>query len=57
MYSEEESEAFDGLPSVEKTAKYLLQELLSVKRSGPGSSSTQASNNNVSGAHVTEKRW
>ena len=53
---EEVMGAFNGLPSLEKSAKYLIRELVSVKRNVSSQASSSVLNN-VSGAHVTEKRW
>jgi hypothetical protein len=45
-----------GSHSLETSAKYLVRELLGVKRNMSSQASVSVLNN-VSGAHVTEKRW
>jgi hypothetical protein len=52
----EDVDTFNGLPSVDKSAKYLTRELLSIKRNVSSQASASVLNN-VSGVHVTEKRW
>lgn len=53
---EEMDGTMKGSQSLEKSAKYLVRELLGVKRNVSSQASASVLNN-VSGAHVTEKRW